>query len=192
MTTTFRAAALGGAMMLAASAFAGGAFAQDAAAPADAPATEAAPAPADAPAPAPAPAAEPAPAAATAATPKWTPGELGKPAAGKGQVVFYRQSKLVGAALSFKVREQNVELGKLSNGVYFVQDFDPGVHEFVVHSEVKDVTPLEIEEGEVYYLQFGVSIGVIAGRPNLSPATKETFEASLPKMKPSKWTPEAK
>ncbi len=187
MTTTFRAAAFGGAMLLAASAFAGAAYAQDAEAPAAEAPADAAPA-ADAPA-ADAPAAAP---AAAPTAPKFTPGELGKPAPGKGQVVFFRQSKLMGAALSFKVRENDVELGKLSNGVYFVLDFDPGLHEFVVHSEVKDVTPIEVEEGEVYYLQFGISVGVIAGRPNLTPSTKEAFDAIAGKMKPSKWSPEAK
>lgn len=181
MTTTFRAALMSGAVLLAASTLAPAALAQDAApadaVPAEAPAGEA---PA-----AEAPAAVAAPVAATA-------GELGKPAPGKGQVVFFRQSKLMGAALSFKVRENDVELGKLSNGVYFVLDFDPGLHEFVVHSEVKDVTPIEVEAGEVYYLQFGISVGLVAGRPNLTPSTQEAFDAIAGKMKPSKWSPEAK
>lgn len=181
MTNFFRGALLGGAMMLAASAFAATASAQDAA-PAEAPAAEA-PA-AEAPAPE-------APAAAVSAV-AFAPGELGKPAPGKGQVVFFRQSKLMGAALSFKVREKDVELGKLSNGVYFVLDFDPGLHEFVVHSEVKDVTPIEVEAGEVYYLQFGISVGLLAGRPNLTPSTQEAFDAIAGKMKPSKWAPDAK
>lgn len=176
MTNFFRGALLGGAMMLAASAFAATASAQDAA-PAEAPAAEA-PAPE-------------APAAAVSAV-AFAPGELGKPAPGKGQVVFFRQSKLMGAALSFKVREKDVELGKLSNGVYFVLDFDPGLHEFVVHSEVKDVTPIEVEAGEVYYLQFGISVGLLAGRPNLTPSTQEAFDAIAGKMKPSKWAPDAK
>jgi len=174
MTMTYRSAALGAAMLLAASAFAAGAWAQDAAAPAETPAAEA-------------PAAE-APTAPAAATPV----ELGKPAPGKGQVVFFRQSKLMGAALSFKVREGEAELGKLSNGVYFAIDFTPGLHEFVVHSETKDVTPIEVEEGEVYYLQFGISVGVLAGRPNLTPSSKEAFDAIAGKMKPSKWSPDAK
>ncbi len=180
MTMTYRSAALGAAMLLAASAFAAGAWAQDAAAPAEA-SSPGGPVAAEAPA------AE-APTAPAAATPV----ELGKPAPGKGQVVFFRQSKLMGAALSFKVREGEAELGKLSNGVYFAIDFTPGLHEFVVHSETKDVTPIEVEEGEVYYLQFGISVGVLAGRPNLTPSSKEAFDAIAGKMKPSKWSPDAK
>lgn len=187
-----RNSAFGGMLLLAASAYALQASAQETPpaepAPAEAPAAPAAPAP-ETPA---APAAE-APAAPTAAVAgKYSPGELGKPAPGKGQVVFFRPSKFVGAAVGFKVREGGVELGKMTNGVYFVQDVDPGIHEYIVHSEVKDVTTLEVEEGEIYYLSGSISIGVVAGRPNLSPSTKEAFDAALKSMKPSKWVPETK
>ncbi|MDP1632142.1 MAG: DUF2846 domain-containing protein [Caulobacter sp.] len=186
MRNTCRAAALG-ILMLGASALAFQASAQDVA-----PQTETAPADASPAVPVQAEAA-PAEVAPVAVAPavRFSPGELGKPAPGKGQVVFFRQSKLMGAALSFKVRENGAELGKLSNGVYFVLDMDPGLHEFEVHSEAKDVTPIEVEEGEVSYLVFGLSIGVLAGRPNLSPSTKEVFDPLEIKMKPSTWSPAA-
>lgn len=169
------------------------ALAQDAAAPAQAPvpveapaapAEQPAPAPAETPAPAPAPTEAPAPAEtpASAATPAVTGAEvvavLGTPAQGKGQIVFFRPSKFVGAAVSFKVREGETELGKLSNGSYFVVDVAPGAHEYVVHSEVKDVLPIEIDEGETYYVQGSLNMGVMVGRPNLSPSDKLKFDGA--------------
>ena len=127
--------------------------------------------------------------AATPATPAPTASvieaTLGKPAAGKAQVVFYRQSKFAGAAVGFKVREGEVELGKLGNGNFFFIDVEPGAHEYVVHSEAKDILPLEVDAGEVYYVQGSLSIGVMVGRPNLSPSDKDKFEAAG-KMKQSK------
>lgn len=165
---------------------AGAALAQDAAAPAQTPAPAAAEAPAAAPAEQPAPA--PAEAPAAAATPTETPAAapavatadavLGTPAQGKGQIVFFRPGKFVGAAVSFKVREGETELGKLSNGSYFIIDVAPGAHEYVVHSEVKDVLPVEIDEGEVYYVQGSLNMGVMVGRPNLSPSDKLKFEGA--------------
>jgi hypothetical protein len=143
--------------------------------------TPAAPAPEAAPAPASAPAATPAPVAAAAAT----EATLGKPAAGKGQVVFFRPSKFVGMAIGFKVREGETELGKLGNGNFFVIDVEPGAHEYVVHSEAKDILPLEIDAGEVYYVEGGIGMGVMVGRPNLSPSDKIKFE-SAGKLKTSK------
>jgi hypothetical protein len=134
--------------------------------------------------PAPAPAAAEAPAAAPTTTAS-VAATLGTPAAGKGQVVFFRQSKFVGAAVGFKVREGETELGKLGNGNYFFIDVEPGAHEYVVHSEVKDILPLEVDAGEVYYVQGSLSMGVMVGRPNLSPADKVKFETAG-KMKLSK------
>jgi hypothetical protein len=169
---------------------AGQALAQEAAAPATqaAPAEQAAPAPAVAPpseAPAPAPAAAPAPAPTAVAVAPAADAVLGKPSAGKGQVVFYRPSKFVGMAIGFKVREGETELGKLGNGNFFFIDVEPGAHEYVVHSEAKDILPLEIDAGEVYYVEGGIGMGVMVGRPNLSPSDKSKFE-SAGKLRASK------
>ena len=84
-----------------------------------------------------------------------------------GKVVFFRESKFAGAAVSFKVREGAQELGKLSSGTYFVATLPAGAHTFTVHSEAKDVLNLEVEPGETYYVQGTVSMGFMVGRPNL-------------------------
>ena len=174
------------------------AFAQEAA---PAPATEAGPATELAPAPEAAPAdvsaAADAVAPATAAAPAASAAPnialsekvaavIGAPPEGKAHVVFFRPSKFMGAAIGFKVRENEVELGKLRNGNYFVLAVEPGEHAYVVHSEAKDVTRIEAEAGETYFLSGSISMGVMAGRPNLSPADAAGFEAALPKLKPSK------
>ena len=161
---------------------AGQALAQETPAPAAqaAPVEQAAPAPAPAPAPTPEAPAAAAPVAASAAE-----ATLGTPATGKGQIVFFRPSKFVGSAIGFKVREGETELGKLGNGNYFVIDVAPGTHEYVVHSEAKDILPLEVDAGEIYYVQGSISMGVMVGRPNLSPADKTKFETAG-KMKASK------
>lgn len=111
---------------------------------------------------------------------------VGAPSEGKGQVVFFRPSKFMGAAIGFIVREGQTELGKLRSGNYFVAAVEPGTHEYTVHSEAKDVLTLEVEAGETYYVQGSISMGVMAGRPNLSPSDQAAFEAIASKLKPSK------
>lgn len=133
----------------------------------------------DAPAEASAPAAAAAPAAAL-------PAGLTAPEAGKGQVVFFRPSKFTGAAIGYKVREGETELGKLRNGTYFVIQVEPGKHEYTVHSEAKDVLTLEVDAGETYFVQGGLSMGILAGRPNLSPSTASAFAEVAPKLKVAK------
>lgn len=143
-------------------AFSGAAFAQDAA---DAPASaEAA-----------------APVAATAATS--ATGKVGAPEAGKAQIVFFRPSKFTGAAIGFKVREGDTELGKLRSGKYFVAQVEPGTHQYTVHSEAKDVLTMEVEAGETYYVQGTITMGFMAGRPNLSPSDQATFDGMADKLK---------
>lgn len=113
-------------------------------------------------------------------------GSIGAPPAGKGQIVFFREKKFVGGAVGYKVREGENELGKLSNGTYFVAVVEPGAHEYTVHSEAKDILNLEVEAGETYYVTGGITMGVFAGRPNLSPSDQAAFDALAGKLKPAK------
>jgi hypothetical protein len=103
--------------------------------------------------------------------------------ASTGTVVFFREKKFAGAAVSYKVRENGVELCKLKNGSYCTVKASTGKHEYVVHSEAKDVLTLEVESGETYYVVGGISVGFLAGRPNLSPSAQATFDAMKAKLK---------
>jgi hypothetical protein len=133
-----------------------------------------------------APAAPAAPVAQVASADPVAPGEIGQPPAGYGQIVFFRPGKFVGMAVSFKVREAGKELGLMKNGSYFVIAATPGRHEYEVHSEAKDILPVEVEAGEVYYVSGSLSMGVMVGRPNLTPSDAAAFEAVRAKLKPSK------
>lgn len=123
------------------------------------------------------------PAATSAPAPESTPAA---PLSGDmGTVVFFRESKFVGGGVSFKVREGETELGKLSSGTYFRTQLPVGPHAFTVHSEAKDVLNLEIERGETYYVQGSISMGVLVGRPNLAPSDAATFNALRADLKNS-------
>ena len=112
-------------------------------------------------------------------------GAIGAPPEGKGQIVFFRDKKFTGAAIRYKVREGAIELGKLSNGSYFVHVAEPGAHEYTVHSEAKDILNLEVEAGETYYVIGGITMGFLAGRPNLSPSDQAAFDGMKAKLKPA-------
>jgi hypothetical protein len=126
---------------------------------------------------APAPAATaPAPAAATG---------IPAPSGEVGNVVFFREKKFAGSMVSFKVREGEAELGKLSSGTYFIAQVPVGAHAFTVHSEAKDVLNLEVEKGQTYYVQGSISMGIMVGRPNLSPSDAAAFNSMKGKLKDS-------
>jgi hypothetical protein len=172
------------ALLIASSLLTGAAFAQNppAAAQQATPVTAPTPAAEIAPAAEAAPAAAVAPAAGNALSQKVLDA-IGTPKEGKALVVFFRPSKFAGAAIKYKVREGEVELGQLSSGRYFVAQVEPGTHTYVVHSEAKDVTNIETEAGETYFLLGSVSMGFMAGHPNLSPSDAAAFEAAMGKMK---------
>jgi hypothetical protein len=182
MTPIVRRALLPAAMILAAAAFP--AAAQETAAPAQpAPAAEAAPAPAPAPAAAPAEAATtaaPAEAAAPAAPAEVT---VGTPAAGKGQVVFFRPGGRPGFLLTFSVHEGDKGVVKLPSGSFYAIDAEPGAHTYTIQSEAKDSLTLEVEAGEVYYVEQTMGMGLMVGRPHLNPSDQATFAKT--KLKPS-------
>ena len=104
----------------------------------------------------------------------------------KAQIVFFRESKFVGGAIGFKVREGEAELGKLRSGKYFVANVEPGKHEYNVHGETKDVLTMEVEAGETYYVLGSLGMGIVAGRPNLSPSDEATFLSMSGKLKLAK------
>lgn len=173
MTKRIAAALLTGALFLAAPAFA----------------QEAAPAAEPAPAAAPAPEAAPVAPAAAAPAADIVPGKITAPAPGKGKVVFFRESKFQGSAISYKIRtgpEGATVLGQLGSGVYFAVDADPGVFSFSAATEAKDTMTLEIEEGEVYWIEGKLQVGMWVGQPNLTPSNQATFEKFASKLKPAK------
>jgi len=109
------------------------------------------------------------------------PGNSKKPTT--GVVVFFREKKYIGGGVAYKVREGNVQLGKLSNGTYFTVRARPGLHRYEVHSEAQDVLTLEVEPGETYFVSFGLTLGIVAGRPNLAPSDRQTFIKLYDKLK---------
>jgi hypothetical protein len=125
--------------------------------------------------------AKPAEAAAPAASPPAagkveSSGRIAAPPAGKGQVVFFRPGNMMGMALSFSVHEGDEGIGKLGNGSYFVHVADPGPHLFTIQSEATDKLTLEVDAGETYYVKQTIGVGIVAGRPHLTPAEQGEFE----------------
>lgn len=118
--------------------------------------------------------------------PKEVTDMVGTPQPGKALVVFFRPKRALGAMIGFIVREDKAELGKLRNGNYFAVQVEPGKHTYTVHSETKDLTTIEAEDGETYFVSGEITMGFMAGRPNLSPSTIVNFQSEAAKLKPSK------
>lgn len=106
---------------------------------------------------------------------------LPAPTAGMGQIVFFRGGGQ-GFALGCSVNENGEKVSSLGAGRYFVMETTPGRHEFTAKSEAKDVLALEVEEGEVQYVQCKIKMGFMVGRPDLAPGKEEDFRKKSYKM----------
>ena len=102
-------------------------------------------------------------------------GVIPPPPAGKGQIVFYRTNGLMGRAISCAVHENGARISRLPPGRYSVVVAEPGTHSYSVRSEATDTIRLEVEDQETQFVRCTIGMGLVAGRPNLSPAERSAF-----------------
>jgi hypothetical protein len=99
---------------------------------------------------------------------------LPTPKAGKGQIVFFRPGGM-GTAIKCTVRENGKMVGRVGNKRYYVIDAEPGVHTFTAKSEKTDEVTVQVEPDETAFVKCKIAMGMMVGRPNLSPATELDF-----------------
>lgn len=124
--------------------------------------------------------------AATTKAPK-VPVVVNAPPAGKGQVVFFRPGG-AGTAIRCTIRENGKMVGRVGNGKYFIMTAEPGPHKYTTKTEATDELNVEVEADETTYVKCKIAAGLLAGRPNLSPADKAAFDAKSAKLKPQDMT----
>jgi hypothetical protein len=111
------------------------------------------------------------------------PATLPAPPEGSGQVVFWRPGTMVGAAMGCGVNQGTDRISALGAGKYFIVNLAPGTYEFNARSEARDALTLEVEPGEVYYVRCTIRMGLMVGRPNLSPSTEAEFNERRENLK---------
>jgi hypothetical protein len=99
---------------------------------------------------------------------------LPTPKPGKGQVVFFRPGGM-GGAVKCTVRENGKMVGRVAANRYYVIDAEPGVHTFTAKSEATDAVTVQVEPDETSFVKCKIAMGMMVGRPNLSPATDADF-----------------
>ena len=122
---------------------------------------------------------------ATQAVAKETPvaATIPAPKPGKGQIVVFRPGGM-GSAIKCTVRENGRMIGRVSQKRYFVVDAEPGVHTLTAKSEATDAVTVQVEPDETSYVKCKIAMGMMVGRPNLSPAGEEEFSKLSAKLEP--------
>jgi len=96
------------------------------------------------------------------------------PPSGKGQILFFRPGG-TGFAIGCSVNENGQKISSLGAGRYFIMVATPGRHEYTVKSEAKDTLALNVEDGETQYASCKIKMGIMVGRPDIRPSTRDDF-----------------
>ncbi len=102
---------------------------------------------------------------------------------GMGRVVFYRTSKMGGAAIPVNVSHASGVIGTLRNGSTFSRDFEPGLHTFWVKVIAEDSVTVNVEAGKTSFVRGTTSMGVVVARPKLTLVDESEARAALAKLK---------
>lgn len=110
------------------------------------------------------------------------PATIPTPKAGMGQVAFFRPGGM-GSAVKCTIREDGKMVGRVSGNRYWIVDVAPGTHTYTTKSEATDVVNVQVEPDETTFVKCKISMGIMVGRPNLSPSTQEEWDKAAPKLK---------
>jgi hypothetical protein len=110
--------------------------------------------------------------------------EAGLPtlAAGEGRIIVYRETGFVGAGVRPTIRLNGEAIGDSAPGVVLVADRPAGRHVLSAQTEVEVTQDIDLREGAVAYVQSGVSIGIVVGRPTFMRQSEAAAKAVLPSL----------
>jgi hypothetical protein len=100
----------------------------------------------------------------------------------KGLVYFYRESKMLGCAISYNIKEDGNVVGAIGNGTYCFVFSEPGIHTYSASTEAEASRTLDVQAGYTYYIECGVDMGFVAGRPALKIASALEAKSVLPSL----------
>jgi Protein of unknown function (DUF2846) len=102
---------------------------------------------------------------------------------GQALIVFYREQRMAGAAIQFRVNQNAVPIGSLTNGSVMFRDVDPGQYGFSSEVVTGDSLSLTVEAGKIYFVQGTVRMGYFAGRPKFTVVDEATARKAVANIK---------
>ncbi len=85
--------------------------------------------------------------------------------------------------MSYFITEDTKTIGLLKAGSYFAFQATPGKHTYSAETEARSSVTLDVQPGQVYFIEGGIGMGFWAGRPQLAEVTKPIFDKAKPDLK---------
>ena len=100
-------------------------------------------------------------------------GEVGMPAPGFGQIVFFRPRALMWAFMGCGASEDDTPLTDLGIGKYHIAPVQPGKHRFHASKGKKSIM-IQVVAGQTYFIKCRISSGLI-GRGQVFRSDRDEF-----------------
>jgi hypothetical protein len=82
-------------------------------------------------------------------------------------VYFYRTHSSPGGAVPVDIEDNDIDVGTLPDGCFFVYHATPGVHTFTLTTDSTAQERLNLQAGDIYYVKAGVGDDPFRLRPSL-------------------------
>ena len=83
-------------------------------------------------------------------------------------VYFYRTHSSLGAATGVDIKDNDLDIGTLQDGTYFVYHANPGQHTLTATTDTTSTQNLNFQAGATYYVKAGVTPSQHLFHPSLS------------------------
>jgi hypothetical protein len=100
-------------------------------------------------------------------------------------VYFYRSASIKGAAINYNIYDDTVLIGKMTPGQVLMYYAKPGDRQFIAKMESQSTALITLEAGKSYFVECGVSVGVVVGNPTMRQVTAHRGIPAIAKINPN-------
>lgn len=100
------------------------------------------------------------------------------------RIYFYRDAKFVGAIVGYNVCLDSALVGRASSGSVLSYSSAPGLKTIRAKTEGESSLTIELKAGVTYYIECGIEIGAVAGRPSFRQVSASEAKAAVSKINP--------
>jgi hypothetical protein len=100
-------------------------------------------------------------------------------------IYFYQSSSIKRAVANYGVYDSAKFLGKMTPGQVLIYRAKPGLHTFIAKIESKSATIIDVQPSKLYFIECGITYGVVVGTPSMRQVAPKIGIAAIRKINPA-------
>ncbi len=100
-------------------------------------------------------------------------------------IYFYRSASFKGMAVNYKIYDDSILVDEMTPGQVLRYNTKPGTHRFTAKKESTSTAIIIVEAGKSYFVECGVSLGVVVGNPTMQQVTSKVAIPAIAKINPN-------